>query len=98
MADIAYETRLNHLEDVRRKLRSCLFRNVRLVLDPRVVAAEDVQEVTGMLAAVSSVTDMVALEQSEDEYVETTRRRQRMNGGWLVSFRLAELLDVEPIR
>lgn len=98
MADIAYESRLNHLNDVRRKLRSCVFRNVRLVLDPRVVAPEDVQEATGKLAAVSSVTDMVALEQSDEEYVDTTRRRQRTDGGWLVSFMLAELLDVEPIR
>lgn len=95
---LRYEVRLEQANNVRRLLRACIFQNVRLVLDPRVVAPEDIQEATGKLAAASSMTDMVALEQSDEEYVDTTRRRQRVEGGWLVSFTLDELLDVELVQ
>lgn len=95
-------TQLEYMENVARlgqRVRQLFRRRVRLTLDPRVTAVEDPQNPTGVLMAGSSVTHMIALWQSDAEYVDTSRRRERMEldgePGWLVSFEMGDILDID---
>lgn len=85
---------------LRRKISGALRREVQLVLDPRVTAEEDTTTPRGVIIGASSVTDMLAFWQSEEEYVDTLRRRERFEWdgqqGWLVSYEIADLMDVVP--
>jgi hypothetical protein len=92
---LRYEAQREQMEMVRRLLRANIGRRVRLTIDPRMTTDQDVTHATGKLMAASSVTDMVALHQTDEEHVDTLRRRERFEDGWLVSFELAHLLDVE---
>lgn len=95
--DLRYQAQREQATMVRRLLRANIGRRVSLVIDPRATTDQDVDRATGKLVAASSVTDMVALHQTDEEYVDTLRRRERFDGGWLVSFELTDLLDVERL-